>query len=143
MFTARTAQVGARVSFSQTITQDDLEAMVALTGDRGGYHVDERFARAAGFRTLITPGLVQAGLVTKIGGSLNYLAHEFTLTYLKPVYVGDQLTATMEVKAYDAATRRIRIEGGVTNQHGEEVLACRTAGYLPDPAWGVPEKPRS
>jgi len=50
--------VGQRLSWRRIIGPADIEATIRLTGDRGGYHVDEAFARKAGFRTIIAPGLL-------------------------------------------------------------------------------------
>lgn len=135
--------VGDRHVFRRVITAEDLRDMVRLTRDRGGYHVDERFARAAGFRTVITPGLVQASMATKIGGDLNFLAQEITFRYLKPVYAGDALEAVVEITAVERERRRISLETTITNQHGEVVLTSTAQGFLPKAEWGIPDKPPS
>ncbi len=133
--------VGWRRSWRRKITQDDLQATIALTGDQGGYHVDEAFAQAAGFRTVIAPGILQASLPTKIGGDLNFLAREITFRFLKPVYVGDTLEVVLEAKSIDEEKRIVTFEAEVTNQDGEVVLTATTHGHLPNPEWGVPKKP--
>jgi len=133
--------VGWQRTVTRRITEADLHATIQLTGDQGGYHVDEGWAQTVGFHTVITPGLLQAGMVTRIGGELNYLAKEITFRYLKPVYVGDTLRATMTVTEVDRDRNRIALAGEVTNQHGEVVLACDTHGYLPRAEWGKPAKP--
>jgi 3-hydroxybutyryl-CoA dehydratase len=133
--------VGLQRSFTRTVSEDDLHTTMRLTGDHGGYHTDPEFARAAGFRTVILPGLFQAGLVTRIGGELNFLAREITFRYLKPVYVGDVLHCTVRVTAVDPERHRIEVEGEVTNQDGALVLTTSGYGYLPRQDWGVPRKP--
>lgn len=132
--------VGQSFRWRRAITEADLWATIRLTGDHGGYHVDEAFARRAGFRTVITPGLLQAGMMTKLGGDLNFLAREITFSYVKPVYVGDVLEAVITVTAVEPAKNRLTMQGQITNQIGEVVLTCQTMGYLPKPAWGVPDK---
>ena len=133
--------VGWRRSWRRQITQDDIEATSALTGDQGGYHVDEAFAQAAGFRTIIAPGMLQASLPTKIGGDLNFLAREMNFRFLKPVYAGDSLEVVIEGKATDEEKQLVTFEIEVTNQDGEVVLSGSTTGHLPRPEWGVPKKP--
>lgn len=132
---------GLRLRFRRTVTEADLAAAVHLTGDQNGYHVDAAFARAAGFRTAITPGLLQASLVTKLGGDLNLLAREMRFRFHKPVYPGDTLEAEVEVVEAEPERRRIACEATVSNQHGEVVLTCRVEGHLPAPEWGTPVKP--
>jgi acyl dehydratase len=133
--------VGMEFSFSRTVTEADLEATMRLTGDHGGYHTDPEFARAAGFQSVIVPGLFQAGLGTQIGGHLNFLAREITFRYLKPVYVGDVLRCTMRISAVQPEKNRIELQGEVVNQRGEQVLSTAGYGYLPRAEWGVPKRP--
>jgi acyl dehydratase len=133
-------QVGMRLTWKRRITEQDLLDTIRLTGDRGGYHVDPDFARRAGFRAVIAPGLLQASLVTKLGGDLNFLAREVTFRYLLPVYAGDDLEVQVEIVAVEREKNRIRFEGQITNQAGEVVLTSSAYGNLPKAAWGVPDK---
>jgi len=134
-------RVGQEFTWRRGITSADIEATVRLTGDQGGYHVDEGFARQAGFRTVIAPGLLQGSLPTKLGGDLNYLAREMNYVFLKPVYAGDDLTVVFRIVAIEREKNRLSVEGEVTNQAGERVLTFRSSGHLPRPEWGVPAKP--
>lgn len=133
--------VGMQRTFTRTVTEADLEATIRLTGDHGGYHTDPEFARAAGFRTVILPGLFQAGMATQIGGSMNFLAREITFRYDKPVYVGDVLRCTFTVTAVQPERHRIDGEGEVANQDGVVVMTFSCYGYLPRGHWGIPSKP--
>ncbi len=135
--------VGRAFRWRRTITEADVQATIRLSGDQGGYHVDETFARKAGFRTVIAPGLLQASMGTKLGGDLNFLAREITFRYLKPVYAGDTLDVQMAVTAVEKAKNRITLEGQITNQAGEVVLTCTAVGHLPKAEWGVPDKSRA
>lgn len=134
-------KIGMRWSFRRTLTGEDMEATMALTGDQGGYHVDEAFAVAAGFQRLIVPGLLPASMFTKIGGNMNFLAREMRFTFLKPVYVGDTLEAEITITTLDPERKIATFEGTLTNQEGVTVLTCETRGHLPLPEWGVPVKP--
>jgi acyl dehydratase len=133
--------VGQRFTWRRSITHEDILATVRLTGDQGGYHVDEAFARRAGFRTLIAPGLLQGSLATKLGGDLNFLAREMAYQFLKPVYAGDDLEVSFEVVAVEREKNRVTFQGGVINQAGEQVVTFRATGYMPRADWGVPVKP--
>jgi acyl dehydratase len=140
-FLIEDVRVGLQRSFTRAVSEDDLHATMRLTGDHGGYHTDPDFARAAGFRTVIVPGLFQAGLVTQIGGELNFLAREIAFQYLKPVYVGDVLTCTLTVTAVQPERNRMEVTSEVTNQDGVVVLTSQAVGYLPRRDWGIPRKP--
>ena len=133
--------LGWKHSLRRTITQADMEQVIRVTGDQGGYHVDDDFARAAGFRTLITPGLLQAGMLTEIGGRLNFLAREMRFQFTNPVYVGDTLEACVEVTALDPGKELVTMSAQVSNQDGAAVLQAEIRGYMPRRAWGTPRKP--
>jgi len=134
-------QVGQRFTWRRSITDEDIAATIRLTGDQGGYHVDEAFARRAGFRTIIAPGLLQGSLGTKLGGDLNFLAREMTFQFLKPVYAGDDLEVAIEVTAVERDKNRLTFTGQVTNQAAEQVVTFKVTGYMPRAEWGIPVKP--
>jgi 3-hydroxybutyryl-CoA dehydratase len=140
-FLIEDVHVGFQRAIGRVVTEDDLRATMAVTGDHGGYHTDTDFARAAGFQGVILPGMFTAGLVTRLGGELNLLAREMTFRFDKPVYVGDTVTCKFTVTAVQPERRRIEVSCEVTNQRGELVLTSTGYGYLPAREWGIPRKP--
>jgi acyl dehydratase len=57
------------------------------------------------------------------------------LEFLRPVYIGDTLTAYFEIVAIDPAIERIELKGTIENQDGAVVFSGRAvAGLLrPNP----------
>ncbi|MDQ7840331.1 MAG: MaoC family dehydratase [bacterium] len=117
---------GQTASTTRVITEADVEAYAHLTGDLNPLHMDPEFASASRFGGRIAHGMLTAGLISAVlgmhlpGPGGIYLSQ--TLTFLKPVRIGDTITATAEVTAYDAERRRLRLRTSCVNQRDEAVL---------------------
>ncbi|MFQ5594600.1 MAG: MaoC family dehydratase [Anaerolineae bacterium] len=94
-------EVGQKASFTKTITETDVVQFAGSTGDMNPFHVDEEFARRARFGKRIAHGVFVAGLISAVlgmklpGPGTIYLHQE--LDFRLPVYIGDTVTATVEV----------------------------------------------
>jgi 3-hydroxybutyryl-CoA dehydratase len=119
-------RVGQRASFSKTVTEADLALFVAVTGDTNPLHCDATFAGRTFFRGRIAHGLLSGSLVSTVIGTLLpgtgaiYRSQRFE--FLRPVRVGDTLTAWVEVTAVDPAAERLALATWVDNQAGETVI---------------------
>lgn len=126
--------VGQRASFTKTISDADLKHFVAITGDVNPLHVDEEFAQGSFFGSRIAHGMLSASLFSTIIGmllpGLGAIYRSQTLDFLKPVYIGDTLTASFEVVALDPAAECIEMAGVIENQHGEAVISGRAVAGL-------------
>lgn len=117
---------GQKAAVTRTISQADVEAYAHLTGDLNPLHMDPEFASASRFGGRIAHGMLTAGLISAVLGMYLpgpggiYLSQ--TLTFLKPVRIGDTITATAEVTAYDAERRRLRLRTSCLNQRDDVVL---------------------
>lgn len=117
---------GQRATLTRTITEEDIEAFAALTGDRNPLHLDEAFARRTRFQGRIAHGLLTASLISAVlgtqlpGAGGIYLGQ--TLRFRRPVRPGDTVTAEVEVTAFDARARRLSLRTRCVNQRGETVL---------------------
>jgi acyl dehydratase len=126
--------VGQRACFGKTIGEADIGHFVAITGDVNPLHVDDRFARQTFFGERIAQGMLSAGLLSTLVGchlpGIGAIFRSQTLEFLRPVHIGDTLTACLEVTAVDAAAERIELRAWIDNQHGERVLQGETVASL-------------
>jgi acyl dehydratase len=92
------------------ITQTDIVRFAGAGGDFNPLHHDPAFAAAAGFRTVIAMGQLQAGmlagLVTDWVGVENL--REFEVRFVAPVHIGDVLELTAEVTDVHSSAATIR-----------------------------------
>ncbi len=122
----RGIEVGQRASLSRTITDDDIGAFARLTGDHNPLHVDDAFAVRSRFGRRVAHGLLSAGLISAVlgmrlpGPGAIYLQQTFR--FVRPVYPGDTITATVEVTAYREDRGLATLRTTCTDQRGEIVL---------------------
>jgi len=94
---------GDKASRTQTITDDMIRAFAELTGDTNPVHLDDAYAAGTRFGRRIAHGMIAAGLISATlandlpGPGTVYLSQ--SLQFKAPVYPGDTITATVEVKS--------------------------------------------
>lgn len=127
--------VGTRyTTSSRTITEADVAAFAALTGDFNKVHVDAEYAKGTIFGQRIAHGMLvasfMAGLTSRsipnqlMEGAL-FSVLENRLKFPKPTFIGDTLRVEIEVVEQRPTSRPERgivgfIRRGL-NQHGEVV----------------------
>jgi len=126
--------VGQRACFSKTVSQADIDHFVAITGDVNPLHVDDEFAQQTFFGERIVQGMLSAGLLSTLVGchlpGVGAIYRSQTLEFLRPVHIGDTLTACLEVTAVVIEEERIEMQAWIDNQHGERVLQGATVASL-------------
>jgi 3-hydroxybutyryl-CoA dehydratase len=125
-------KLGDTASLRKTITQDDVNQFARITMDTNPLHLDEEYAKQTRFGGCIVHGIFGAGLIsavigTELGGPI-YLSQ--TLKFIKPVRIGETLTAFVEVIAVDEGKNIVTLETRVTNEKGVKVIVGE-ASVLP------------
>jgi 3-hydroxybutyryl-CoA dehydratase len=120
-------KVGHKVSFSKTVSADDVQAFAEVTGDMNPVHLDSGYASKTRFKERIAHGMLSAGFISAALGTK--LAPDCTVVYLsqqlrfqRPVKVGDTITANCEVTALQPERRFVTVQTNCVNQAGEEVV---------------------
>jgi acyl dehydratase len=117
---------GDTASRTMTITDDMIRAFAELTGDRNPVHLDDAYAAGTRFGRRIAHGMLAAGLISAAlandlpGPGTVYLGQ--TLQFKAPVYPGDTITATVEVKTVRADKPIVTLSTACVNQDGLRVL---------------------
>ena len=94
---------GEKASRTTTITDEMIRTFAALTGDNNPVHLDDAYAATTRFGRRIAHGMIAAGLISAAlandlpGPGTVYLSQ--TLKFKAPVYPGDTITTTVEVKS--------------------------------------------
>src|SRR3989344_1845749 len=113
-------------TFSHTITQNDLENFVSLSGDDNPLHMNDEFAARTHFRTRVVHGMIPASFIsTVIGTKLpgkGALWQSLTIQFLKPCRVGDTINITATVKHKSTTQRIIVLDILIKNQRDEELI---------------------
>lgn len=107
-------EVGQSASVAKTITEADILLFAAVSTDTNPVHLDAEAARASPFGERVAHGMLSAGLISAVlgtklpGPGTVYLGQ--TLRFRAPVRIGDTVTATAEVSAYDPEKRRATLK---------------------------------
>ena len=104
-------EIGMSVSYSQTITDADVKTFAGISGDRNPVHLDEEYAENSRYKKRIAHGLMTASYFsalfgTKIPGEGCVYVSQ-SLQFKRPVYLGDTVTAMVEVTSVDLAKKRV------------------------------------
>lgn len=120
-------RVGDTAEFTKTVTSDDVVAFANVTGDTNPLHLDEAYAAKTRFGRRIAHGMLSAGFISAALGTklaphacVVYLSQ--SLRFQRPVYIGDTVTARVEVTKVDATRRFVTLTTTCANQNGEELL---------------------
>lgn len=118
--------VGEYAEFAKTISETDIYLYAGITGDMNPAHINEEFASKSTFKTRIAHGMLTAGLVSAIlgnqlpGPGTIYLKQE--LAFTAPVFIGDTITARVEVSEILTEKKKIKLKTTCLNQEGKAVL---------------------
>jgi acyl dehydratase len=119
-------QVGQKARRSKTVTARDVELYAEITGDRNPLHFDAAFAAGTRFGRLVAQGGITSGMLNALvamdlpGPGTVFMSQ--SLKYLAPTYLGDTLTAEVEVLAVKPDKPVCQLKATITNQDGTVVL---------------------
>jgi len=127
-------EVGETAEFTKTVTETDVAMFCAISGDFDPIHIDEEYARTTVFGRRIAHGILSMALLSTVSAAISRRAVERgsrgvsvsmgydTIRFLKPVYLGDTLTARYTIQSREHEKSRTRSKVEVINQRGELVL---------------------
>lgn len=132
--------VGQEAEASRRFTMEEVRQFAALSGDHNPLHVDEEYARAGRFGGCIVHGILVSGLISRVLGTQlpgeGGIYLEQNLSFRKPVYVGDTVTARVRITEIWREKKIVTLETNVYNQEGQGVI-LGTARLLYEDEKGV------
>jgi 3-hydroxybutyryl-CoA dehydratase len=98
-------EVGDQFLSRKRITEDDVRLFADISGDHNPLHLDADFASKSLFKQRVAHGMLTASLISAALASMSgtIILLNFSLSFEKPVYIGDSLTAKVTVR---------KVEGG-------------------------------
>jgi len=118
--------VGQSATRSLTLTAESVETFAELSGDRNPLHFDPAFAARTRFGRLVVQGGLTTGLLHALvamelpGPGTVFLSQNWKFT--APVYIGDTITARVEVLSVHPSKPVTQLAVRVVRQDGEVVL---------------------
>lgn len=130
-------EVGSRAQFSKTITESDVATFAGLVGDFSPEHVDAEYARRSRLGRRTAHGILAGGLIAAVidsrlpGPGCTWLSQQ--LEYLAPIFIGDTLTAEVEVLTWEPDRRLVTLKTDCRNQENRQVVAGQATLIAPVP----------
>jgi phosphate acetyltransferase len=127
--------IGDSASMTRTLTKQDIQLFAVVTGDMNPAHLDEAYAKTDIFHQIVGHGMWTGSMFSVLlgmqlpGPGTIYLNQ--TLKFLKPVHLGDTVTASVKATAKDDKHKRITFETLCINQKGEHVVEGEALALAP------------
>ena len=123
--------VGQSAEIAHTVTDGDIRAFAEVSGDNNPVHLDDAYAAATPFKTRIAHGMLSAAYISAVlgtrlpGPGAIYISQ--TMTFRRPVRIGDEVTTRVTVSSIDAERSRATLAtvcevAGKTVVEGEAVV---------------------
>jgi 3-hydroxybutyryl-CoA dehydratase len=115
--------IGQSAERTQTVTEATINAFAEVSGDHNPVHLDAEFAAQTPFKERIAHGMLSAAYISAVlgndlpGPGAIYLSQ--TLSFRRPVKIGDVVTAKVTVAAIDEDKGRVTF-----------TTVCEVAGKL-------------
>jgi 3-hydroxybutyryl-CoA dehydratase len=124
--------VGTEVTFTKTVGEADVYAFAGISGDFSPNHVDAEYMSKTRYGQRIAHGVLTIAFMSTCSSKLiESLGNPPTVSYgydrvrfVKPVFIGDTLTARYRVAEVLEDGQRSQSEVTVTNQHGDVVTVA-------------------
>ena len=124
--------IGYKTTHTKTITENDITRFAAVSGDYNPVHMSEDYAKKTFFGGRVAHGVMAISLISaaaaKLPGLVILLSH--SSRFLKPVRIGDTLTAVAEVVSAREDKGIVTLKTTCTNQNREVTVEGETVVRL-------------
>ena len=120
-------KIGQTASIQKTYSAADVTAFAGISLDVNPIHMSDGYAKDTLFGKRIVHGILTSGLISAVlgnqlpGPGTIYLGQE--LKFMAPVYLGDDITATVEVVELRPDKRIVKLNTTCVNQDGKTVIS--------------------
>jgi len=117
--------IGDTATYTRVITNQEVEAFAAISGDHNPLHLDPDYAATTPFgeciaHGMLTGALISAAIAMQLPGPGSVYLNQ-SLQFRAPVFLGDTLTVTLEVTEKHGKRPWVTLSCTVENQDGKTV----------------------
>lgn len=131
-------EIGETASITKMISEADIVNYAGIIGDFNPIHVNPEYAKTTMFGERIAHGMLTASFISTLVGccipGMNALYLSQEVKFVRPVKIGDTITATAEVCEKIDAKRRVIMTTTITNQRGEIVVSGKAVTMVMEKA---------
>ena len=119
-------KIGDSAEISKTFSESDIYNFAGICGDFNPLHIDSEAAAKSPFKKRVVHGMLVASLISAVLGTVlpgkNTIYLEQNLQFKAPVFIGDTITARVEVAELQPQKNIARFKTEVVNQSGTKVI---------------------
>ena len=124
--TIQQLNVGDSASTKKAFIEKDVLSFAEVSSDYNPVHVDKEYPKETMFKKQIVHGMLVGSLFSAIFGvqmpGLGSIYTKQSLKFIKPVYFGDEIEATVTVKEMMINKNRVIFDCVAKNQNGDVVI---------------------
>lgn len=126
--------IGYTTTHTKTITETDIVLFAGISGDFNPIHVNEAYAKKTFLSGRIAHGVISLGLISAASAKLPGLVILLSRSakFLKPVRIGDTITALAEVIKTRKDKGIITLKNTCINQNDEVVIEGESTAIIFD-----------
>lgn len=117
---------GDSAQFTKTVSESDIYLYSGISGDLNPAHINHEYASNTFFKARIAHGMLSAGFISAVIGMQlpgpGTIYREQHLKFLAPVYIGDTISASVEVLEIDPERKIITLATRCYNQEKKLVV---------------------
>jgi 3-hydroxybutyryl-CoA dehydratase len=118
--------VGDKETVTLTLTEEHVEAFAKATGDFNPLHMDQEYAEQTPFGKRIAHGVLLNGIISGILGTkmpgLGTVAREMNAKFSRPAFIGDTITAVVELVEKKERVNMCNFKYFVNNNEGKTIV---------------------
>jgi len=126
-------QIGDHAEFSKTVSEYDVYGFAGIVGDFYGVHLNEEYSKKTRFGKRIAQGALSVGFLATVMGYMagrvpdpGAVSYRYDITFTAPVFLGDTVTASLDLIEKEEERNVCIFEAKVVNQNDEIVAKGRT-----------------
>lgn len=127
--------VGQTAELTHQYSENDVNMFADISGDHNPIHLDAEYAKESIFGKKIVFGFLSGSLISAVLGNVlpgeGSIYMNQTLSFLRPVYIGDTITAKVVITEINEEKKRISLDTVCTNQNGKTVIEGSALMYYP------------
>lgn len=125
-FTINEISIGDQASTRKAFTEADVLSFAEVSTDFNPAHMDREYPKKTIFKKQIVHGMLVGSLFSAIFGvklpGLGSIYTKQSLKFIKPVYFGDEIVATVTVKDINIEKSRVIFDCVAKNQNDQVVI---------------------
>lgn len=127
--------VGQTAELTHQYSENDVNMFADISGDHNPIHLDAEYAKESIFGKKIVFGFLSGSLISAVLGNVlpgeGSIYMNQTLSFLRPVFIGDIITAKVVISEINEEKKRILLDTVCTNQNGKTVIEGTALMYYP------------